>query len=171
MASKRKRSKAKTGDGQPQKRAKTDGDPKSRTKVQPGAQPNKPVHGVKQDLLGRYFAQVETLRAYLLTRLPATSRLRRKKLSQVGKQADATEVEKLLSHVLDTTLVGCAFINHKTVSDGQPTSDDNDRDRLRETFSQTRRVDESYVTVSSAAEGFFSPQFEVCICLSLLINL
>lgn len=192
MASKRKCSKANAGDGQPQKRAKTKGAAKPKTQAQPGAAEHRPEHqqenrqllqqpqqkqpkkavaptprrdqAVKQDLLARYFARVETLRAYLLTRLPATSRLRRKKLSAVGKKIHATAVEKLLSHVLDTTLVACAGDSNGVLDNG-PASDDGDRAHLRETFSQTKRADESYVTVSNAAEGAFSPQSEVCVYL------
>lgn len=106
---------------------------------------------VQQGLLARYFPRVATLRAYLLTRLPASSRLRRKKLASVGQAADASAVEQLLSHVLDTTLVACA----------DTAGADHDRAQLHATFSQSRRADESYVTVSGAAEGVFSPQAEV----------
>ncbi|CAK7222169.1 Telomerase reverse transcriptase [Sporothrix eucalyptigena] len=111
---------------------------------------------VKNDLLARYFTRVETLRAYLLTRLPSSSRLRRKKLLSVGKSSEASAVEQLLSHVLDTTLVACADNGPKEYSDL-----DQNREQLRETFSQTKRADESYVTVSSAAEGVFSHQAEI----------
>ena len=112
---------------------------------------------VKQDLLERCFPWVETLRAYLLTRLPSSSRLRRKKLVSVGKNPEANAVEQLLSHVLDTTLVACA----ENGQDNDGPVIDHDRETLRQTFSQTKQADESYVTVSSAAEGVFSPQAEV----------
>ncbi|CAK7219207.1 Telomerase reverse transcriptase [Sporothrix curviconia] len=115
---------------------------------------------VKQDLLARYFPRVETLRAYLLTRLPSSSRLRRKKLASVGKKPEASAVELLLSHVLDTTLVACASSSSGQHADQPATELGRERESLRQTFSQTKRADESYVTVSSAAEGVFSPQAE-----------
>ncbi|CAK7270640.1 Telomerase reverse transcriptase [Sporothrix epigloea] len=112
---------------------------------------------IQRDLLARFFPRVETLRDYLLTQLPSSSRLRRKKLSSVGRGADATAIEQLLGHVLDTTLVACA-------GGGQDScllASDQDRERMHQTFSQTKRADESYVTVSNAAEGTFCPQAEI----------
>ncbi|KIH87619.1 telomerase reverse transcriptase [Sporothrix brasiliensis 5110] len=175
MANKRKRPKTKnTSDGRSQKRAKTKGGAKPNAKVQrdsaePQRKPREEAvarapgrdRSVKEDLLARYFARVDTLRAYLLTRLPATSRLRRKKLSAVGKQENATEVEKLLSHVLDSTLVACASGTNGDGFSSGPVLDDGERARLRMTFSQTKGADESYVTVSNAAEGAFAPQSEI----------
>lgn len=75
----------------------------------------------------------------------------------VGKRPDATAVEQLLSHVLDTTLVAYAGDGH----DSYLPASDHERESLHQSFSQTKRLDESYVTVSSAAEGAFSPQAEV----------
>ncbi|CAK7223034.1 Telomerase reverse transcriptase [Sporothrix bragantina] len=116
---------------------------------------------VKRDLLARYYPTVDTLRDYLLARLPSSSRLRRKKLLSVGKSPEASAVEQLLSHMLDTALVTYASSGSEQSKD-QPAADYyRERQSLRQTFSQTKRADESYVTVSSAAEGVFSPQAEV----------
>ncbi|ERS98417.1 hypothetical protein HMPREF1624_05201 [Sporothrix schenckii ATCC 58251] len=175
MATKRKRPKTNnTSDGRSPKRAKTKGETKPNAKVQgdsaePQRKPREEAvahapgrdRSVKKALLAQYFARVDTLRAYLLTRLPATSRLRRKKLSAVGKQENATEVEKLLSHVLDSTLVACASGTNADGFSSGPVLDDGERARLRMTFSQTKGADESYVTVSNAAEGVFAPQSEI----------
>lgn len=135
---------------------------------------------VKQDLLARYYPRVETLRAYLLTRLPASSRIRRKRLAAVGATAEPSAVEQLLSRLLDMTLVACGVSSSGDGNgdddgdppDGLPSLEERgDRERLRETFSQTKRADESYVTVSNAAEGAFSPQAEVGSVYNLAIFL
>lgn len=62
---------------------------------------------VSHYLIAQYFPVVITLREYALSRLPSTSRIRRKKISRVGRgQGPLSETETRLSHLLDTTLVG-----------------------------------------------------------------
>lgn len=66
---------------------------------------------VSHSLLVQYFPFVLTLREYALSRLPSTSRIRRKKISRVGRgQGPLSETETRLSHLLDTTLVGAPEI-------------------------------------------------------------
>ncbi|OAA61230.1 telomerase reverse [Niveomyces insectorum RCEF 264] len=146
----------------------------------PAAVPSAP-HGpaVQHALLAQYYPRVETLRAYLLTRLPASSRIRRKKLRLVGKTPDPRPVERLLSRLLDTALIACphdanggggggggsggggSSAGPNTNSAVQQPADDDDRPQLRTIFLQTRQADESYVTVSNASEGVHSPQSEI----------
>ncbi len=166
----RKRPSPPSGDGnrRPAKRKKTeetDGD--TGTGEHDAA---RPAHGGRRDVsaspvrlevLGQYYPRVETLRAYLLTRLPASSRIRRKKLAAVGKAADPSAVEQLLGSVLDTALVAFGVQQDGHGADDLQALDADGRQQLRESFSQTRCADESYVSVSHAAGGACSPQAEV----------
>lgn len=67
---------------------------------------------VKQSLLSQYYPQVLTLREYLLSRLPISSKARRKKIASVkcrvqhGRVDEAQPEELSLARYLDQTLVG-----------------------------------------------------------------
>jgi telomerase reverse transcriptase len=67
---------------------------------------------VKQALLSQYYPEVLTLRKYLLSKLPASSKVRRKKISAVKRRircdrVDETELDDSnLAEYLDQTLVG-----------------------------------------------------------------
>jgi telomerase reverse transcriptase len=67
---------------------------------------------VKQALLSQYYPKVLSLREYLLSKLPASSKVRRKKISAVKlrircDQVDETEFDgSCLTEYLDRTLVG-----------------------------------------------------------------
>ncbi|KAH6671184.1 hypothetical protein B0J14DRAFT_89832 [Halenospora varia] len=63
---------------------------------------------VKQALLARYYPRVFTLREYLLSKLPNTSKIRRKKIVCVGrgKSLDCEVADQELSVLLDQTLIG-----------------------------------------------------------------
>ena len=67
---------------------------------------------VKQRVLEQYYPQVVTLREYLHSKLPAESKIRRKKLTSAGQSTAGSDGDSLSSEVgslkflLDTTLVG-----------------------------------------------------------------
>lgn len=103
---------------------------------------SKPVLPVKRDLLQQCYAQVHTLRDYLLGKLPSTSRLRRKKIASVG--AEASDIEAKLAKLLDNALV---------CSTERPDSETQDlRWQQWLGFSQ-QAGDESYVTISGTPEA------------------
>ncbi|OLN82062.1 Telomerase reverse transcriptase 1 [Colletotrichum chlorophyti] len=65
---------------------------------------------VKHPLLLQYYDNVQTLREYLLLKLPSSSRLRRKKIALQGKDAGPSDelgqgVKSALSQLLDTTII------------------------------------------------------------------
>lgn len=62
---------------------------------------------IKQAVLAHHYPKVLTLRQYLLSKLPSTSKIRRKKILSVGRvpRPDGKD-EKDFSHFLDQTLVG-----------------------------------------------------------------
>ena len=87
---------------------------KARRAVEPADQsatatPSGPDHPV----LRRLYPQVLTLRHHLLSKLPKSSKNRRRRISQLGltspAQDDAAtcDVDTALGHLLDLTLVGC----------------------------------------------------------------
>ncbi|EFX01630.1 telomerase reverse [Grosmannia clavigera kw1407] len=118
---------------------------------------------VKHALLTRCFPQVLTLRAYLLSRLPASSRIRRKKLREVGLAADPSPVEQRLRRLLDNALVACS--HHDGSGQGDKPLDSlpslqDDRQQQRLAYIEHKRAEESHVIISNAQEGVFSPQSE-----------
>jgi hypothetical protein len=69
--------------------------------------------GPDHPVLQRFYPEVLTLRHYLLSRLPKSSKNRRRRLSQLGlgtpAQDDAStrDVDIQLGQLLDSTLIGC----------------------------------------------------------------
>lgn len=63
---------------------------------------------VKQALLAQYYPKVFSLREYLLSKLPTTSKIRRKKISKLGRHHDLGngEHQSSLAQFLDQTLIG-----------------------------------------------------------------
>jgi telomerase reverse transcriptase len=63
---------------------------------------------VKTAVLAQYYPRVVSLREYLLSKLPSTSKIRRKKIQTVGRNIGGESCERyqVLAEVLDTTLVG-----------------------------------------------------------------
>ncbi|KAL5321239.1 hypothetical protein ACEPPN_012053 [Leptodophora sp. 'Broadleaf-Isolate-01'] len=61
---------------------------------------------VKDALLAKYYPQVLSLRDYLLSKLPKTSKVRRKKIISVGRRSDDKKTEQELARFLDQTLIG-----------------------------------------------------------------
>jgi hypothetical protein len=110
-------------------------------------------------LLSRIFPRVQTLRAYLISKLPSSSRLRRKKIASLGSDSttDASpesDVKTQLCHLLDTTLV--AFGN-----DGSGQAADEREARWEKWASFSQNADESHVTLSDGQSNPFYSQSEV----------
>ncbi|KND89489.1 Telomerase reverse transcriptase [Tolypocladium ophioglossoides CBS 100239] len=111
---------------------------------------------VNRDLLQQVYPIVQTLRDYVLCKLPSSSRLRRKKIATLGQRKDVSEVGSSLARVLDTTLV-CS-------SEQKPKSDDA---VYQQYLSFSQRADESYVTLSDGISASADVQSEVCCCARL----
>lgn len=109
---------------------------------------------VRRDLLEQCYPFVQTLRQYLLAKLPGSSRLRRKKIAAIG-QSDHRELETPVARLLDTTLV-CA----SKQEDSQ--QDEAKETRWKQWLAFSQKGDESYVTLSGGPEGPFFSQSEVC---------
>ena len=107
---------------------------------------------VQHAVLSHYYSHVFTLRNYVLSRLPVTSRLRRKKVAAIGvinKSPDAplSDMGQALGSILDSTLIG--------VPDGLQSPADN---RLEGWKAFSQKADESYVTLSDGVAGFVETQ-------------
>lgn len=112
---------------------------------------------VSHPLLSRLYPQVQTLRDHVLSRLPASSRLRRKKIASVGlaeqssgKTAMVNATEKDVARLLDTTVV--AYSAHQEALPD---------DRWEKWNSFSQKGDESYVTLSDGFAGASYSQTEV----------
>ncbi|KAE8444198.1 hypothetical protein EG329_000795 [Mollisiaceae sp. DMI_Dod_QoI] len=127
MAGKRKR-----------KRSANEGDQK-RQKLAGGFNGKDPI--VKKALLQQYYSEVSSLREYLLARLPSASKVRRKKISSVGRKPEDKENDRRLSLFLDDTLVGVC----KNVSLSQE-----ERWRQWTTYSQKPDESTSFANLSTA---------------------
>lgn len=129
-----------------------------------------PAGVVKHALLAQYYPVILTLRQYLLDSLPASSKIRRKKVSAVGKadqaaaedartgtqdsQDDLGNIRASLARLLDTTLVATrtypsAF--KEAQSDG----------RLQKRVECSQKADDSSVTLSGGVAGAVYCQTEV----------
>lgn len=111
---------------------------------------------VQLNLLEQCYAQVVTLRKHILSRLPSSSRLRRKKISTLGQSADAGEVEARVSSLLDTTLV-CSTKREEQQHEDSDT-------RWKQWLSFSQKGDESYVTLAGGPEASMYSQSEVMTC-------
>ncbi|RDL40109.1 uncharacterized protein BP5553_00088 [Venustampulla echinocandica] len=89
---------------------------------------------VKQALLVQFYPQVLTLRDYLLSKLPSTSKVRRKKISSLGyeKNSQIRPANEALSAFLDGTLVGVSVSNN-----------DSGDERWRQWTTFSQKADES----------------------------
>jgi hypothetical protein len=102
-----------------------------------GAAPSRPDHPV----LRRLYPQVHTLRQHLLSRLPKSSKGRRRRIAQLGlttpaqdENATTHDIDVQVGQLLDSTLVGC-------FPDAQPKNIEDEakeRDREFEHFTQQR---------------------------------
>lgn len=126
-----------------------------RQKIALNTEGNGPV--VKSALLVQFYPQVLTLRQYLLSRLPANSKVRKKKIRNVGKNSSPnhTEEDERFCSFLDQTLVGVTK-RTEVLQD--------ERWKQWNTFSQ--RADESASTLANlTGVGTFSQSEvrEVCV--------
>ncbi|KAI0176167.1 hypothetical protein GGR52DRAFT_539829, partial [Hypoxylon sp. FL1284] len=132
------------------------GRPTKKGRIQPETETSRQVESEsvqsRHAVLGQFYPQVPTLRHFLLSRLPPTSRLRRKKVASVGQvnktpDTSTSDVEHSLGVLLDTTLVGVPE---------DATTLEADRIDGWKNFSQ--KGDESYVTLSNGVAGFVETQ-------------
>jgi telomerase reverse transcriptase len=144
MAGKRKRSRPSHRAEGDQKRQKTSEPANSKDSV------------VKEALLAQFYPQVLSLRQFLISKLPPTSKVRRKKIFSVGKKPDS-EADQKLSKFLDQTLIGVS--KHKGVSQEE-------RWQQWTTFSQ--KADDSISFANVTGVGIFS-QSEVGTFIYILI--
>ena len=114
---------------------------------------------VKDSLLAKYYPQVLTLREYLLSKLPKTSKVRRKKIISVGKKSNDKQTEQELSRFLDQTLIGVS--NFKEASQDE-------RWEQWSTFSQ--KQDDSVVSFANLSGVGTYSQTEVCLLFSVHWN-
>lgn len=124
-------------------------------RVQRGQEPRSADTMVQHALLAQYYPEMQTLRQYALTKLPASSRIRRRKITSVGQTkspADKapTEDEIALGALLDSTIVAR---RHPAQA-----SDDH---RWEQWVSFSQKGDESYVTLSDGLQGSICSQAEV----------
>ncbi|KAI8632108.1 hypothetical protein F5Y19DRAFT_386193 [Xylariaceae sp. FL1651] len=103
-------------------------------------------------VLSQFYSQVQRLRDYVISQLPASSRIRRRKVAAVGIVSKSpttplSDVERSLGVLLDTTLVGLS----------KPVNGEEDH-RIREWKNFSQRGDESYVTLSNGVTGFVESQ-------------
>ncbi|SPO00927.1 related to telomerase reverse transcriptase [Cephalotrichum gorgonifer] len=112
--------------------------PSKRQRCEANKHNNQARSSVTHSLLAQYYPSVLTLRSYVLSKLPSTSRIRRKKIARIGKDpGPLSEAETQVSHLLDTTLVG---VPEK--------SKDQSGERWKKFESFSQRNDESSVTLS-----------------------
>ncbi|KAF7928563.1 uncharacterized protein EAE98_005619 [Botrytis deweyae] len=116
---------------------------------------------VKQTLLAKYYPNVLCLRDYLLSKLPVSSKVRRKKLLSVGHklstniedQGDDHEEEDedhLLGDFLDGTLIGVS-LNHELSQEN----------RLKEWVSFSQKGDISVSTIANSSGNDVYSQSEI----------
>ncbi|KAM6484038.1 hypothetical protein HDV62DRAFT_311680 [Trichoderma sp. SZMC 28011] len=108
---------------------------------------------VKKDLLLQHYPVVSTLREHVLSSLPDTSKIRRKKIAALGSGVDASAIEKQLAHVLDSTLVGTSASTN--------TKSDSEEATWQQWLSFSQRGDESYVTISNGIAASIAKQSEI----------
>jgi telomerase reverse transcriptase len=114
---------------------------------------------VKQALLSQYYPKVLTLRKYLLLKLPASSNVRRKKISAVKRRVQSDRVDEIerddsnLAEYLDQTLVG--------VQEEESLKDE----RWKQWTCFSQRPDNSESTVRSGDGDGDCSQSEVRYCL------
>lgn len=114
---------------------------------------------VKYALLALYYPEVLTLREYLLSKLPETSKVRRRRILWVGREnqqhkEDGSE-DTELGLALDQTLVGVFEVKEKEKADAE-------RQQLWTSFSQHRSQDDSRIGDKSILGSSVS-QEEVCV--------
>lgn len=127
-------------------------------KVQLGSESNGSPTSAKVNhaVLSQYFPNIVTLRNWILSKLPESSKTRRRKIAAIGSKPLASkvtisDVERSVGSLLDTTLVGVT----------QETKSIPDK-RWEEWTSFSQRGDESYdVTLSDGLAGSSFSQSEI----------
>jgi telomerase reverse transcriptase len=129
------------------KRSRTRAVDKTNKKLKlPGSnQSNEEV--VKHSLLSQYYNEVLTLREYLVSKLPVSSKVRRKKVNSIGRSRQYTgngdeAAEARIGRYLDETLVGQIHTSVHSPS----------HERLKEWTSFSQRADVSEMTVGGSGE-------------------
>ncbi|KAI1486230.1 hypothetical protein F5X96DRAFT_259530 [Biscogniauxia mediterranea] len=113
-----------------------------------------PLPQVRHAVLNQFYPNVLTLRNYAISKLPASSRIRRRKIAAVGVVTKSpgsppSEVERSLGALLDTTLVAIP----------EPAKTQEEEHKRREGWkSFSQKGDESYVTLSNGIAGFTESQ-------------
>ena len=108
-------------------------------------------------VLNQLYPRVCSLRGYILSRLPPTSRIRRRKVAAVGRAEGSpapaiSEVERSLAALLDDALVGVS---------AEPVCDAPADNRWEHWTTFSQKGDESYVTLSDGIAGSKFSQTEV----------
>lgn len=111
---------------------------------------------VRHALLAQYYPELQTLRQFALAKLPASSRIRRRKIASLGLGQPSpdkphTAEELALADLLDTTIV--ARRGHDDTSGADH--------RWQQWVSFSQKGDESYVTLSDGLKGSTFSQSEV----------
>ncbi|KAL2133055.1 hypothetical protein VTI74DRAFT_2994 [Chaetomium olivicolor] len=111
---------------------------------------------VEHELLSQYYPETQTLRQYVLAKLPVSSRIRRRKIASAGLPKSGsekllTEDEIALGELLDSTVVAC---RHQTEADSDL--------RWEQWVAFSQKGDKSYdVTLSDGLEGYIYSQAEI----------
>lgn len=134
-----------------------------------------PSDAVGYAFLAQYYPKIQTLRSYIIASLPATSRIRRRKIESLGSSVpspqpcptpshEPVELEASLASFLDSTLVVRADAVDQAGSRQQGAVDD----RREKWLNFSQKGDESYVTLSNGPAGALFSQSEVRNLLGLL---
>lgn len=156
--SKKKKKRRRHPDGGP-----SDGSPPAKQRKTGPSEALQSSDAVKHALLAQYYPTTLTLRQYVLHNLPASSRLRRRKIAAVGTEhADGAAVaaqvpdpgvRAQLARLLDTTVVGL-HVPLREVAKALS------EDRLQQWIDYSQR-DDSHVTLSSGDASAIHFQSEV----------
>lgn len=155
VSRKRKRKRKNTGSG-PGSHDRLESPPSKQRKTAVGATLSQPLDNVKHALLAQYYPTTLTLRQYILHHLPASSRLRRRKIAELGSGKEsrhASDDRSQLCKLLDTTLVGL-----HTVAPG--VAKQQAKRRLQQWIDYSQR-DDSHVTLKGPDASAIHFQSEV----------
>lgn len=106
---------------------------------------------VRRGLLEQSYARVNTLRAHVLSELPPSSKVRRKKIASLGQRNDCSGDEHRLSRLLDEALV-CT--NEKAGT--------SDKVRWEQWQSFSQQNDDSHLTLGGTSSTSKASQHDVC---------
>lgn len=106
---------------------------------------------VRQALLKLYYQEVFSLREYLLSKLPSTSKVRRRKILSLGRDHQKLENDEdsKVALALDQTLIGVFELKEKENADAE-------RQQLWTSFSQRKTQDDSRIGERSVLGSFVS---------------